>query len=100
MNRIKDMLWVINKALGYETSPYFEDKNNEKTSWGDVKMVPNIGTFYVEKVKQGYSLNQIERGGSKEIIIASSLEILELILIGMEKGINAFENKIKNFGTF
>tara|TARA_R100000315_G_C5215680_1_gene128756 strand:+ start:590 stop:877 length:288 start_codon:yes stop_codon:yes gene_type:complete len=95
MNRIKDMLWVINKALGYETSPYFKDKNNKKTSWGDVKMVPNIGTFYVEKVKLGYSLNQIERGGSREIIIASSLKILEPILIGMEKGINAFENKLK-----
>ena len=58
-------------------------------------MVPNIGTFYVEKVKLGYSLNQIERGGSREIIIASSLKILEPILIGMEKGINAFENKLK-----
>ena len=95
MNTIIDKLCSINKALGYETTPYFKDKNNETTSWGDAKMVPNLGTFYVEKVDQGYSLNQIERGGSREIIIASSLVGLEFILVGMEKGINALENKLK-----
>lgn len=95
MNTIIDRLCSINKALGYETTPYFKDKNNETTSWGDAKMVPNLGTFYVEKVDQGYVLNQIERGGSKVITITPSLAHLELILIGMKKGINALENKLK-----
>jgi len=70
-------------ALGYDIVPYSEE------------MMPNIGTFFVVKEGTGYSLNQIERGGSREIIKASTKKELESILIGMYKGVHAFEYKLR-----
>jgi len=96
MGKIREMLWSINMALGYDTIPYSEEKNGNSESWGEFVMMPNVGTFFVTKEEEiGYSLNQIERGGSREIIKTSTRKELESVLIGMEKGVHAFEYKLR-----
>ena len=96
MKKIEKILWDINTTLGYKTNPYSEEKNVNRKSWmSDFRMVPNVGTFFVTNNMNGYVLNQIERGGSKIKIEALTKKELKFILIGMKKGINALENKLK-----
>ena len=96
MKKIIEMLRNINMALGYDTVPYSEEKNGNRESWGEFVMMPNVGTFFVTKEEEiGYSLNQIERGGSREIIKTSTKKELESVLIGMYKGVHAFEYKLR-----
>ena len=84
IKELEGKVWNINVILGYNTKPY---------SQNEIRVKANLGTFFIEKVKGGYSLNQVERGGSKEIIRTSTTKELEFILVGMEKGVHAFEFK-------